>query len=99
MFNHIGQIRYKPIDNMSIEEIQKFIHSNKLPDNKYLKISFKKRNPVYGVFVQYKDADELKTKNFWRIVSLTNFKEWQTSQDINLSRIFNGSDFQKLTVE
>lgn len=84
---------------MNSEEIQKFLNANKLPDTKCLKINFKKRNPVYGVFVQYKDAEELQTKNFWRIVTLTHYKEWQNTKDINLSRIFHGSDFTKLIVE
>ena len=84
---------------MTSEEIQKFVKANKLSDDKHLKITFRKRNPVYGIFVEYKDAAELQAKNFWRIVSLTHFKEWQSSKDINLSRIFSGSDFVKLVVE
>jgi hypothetical protein len=83
---------------MTTEEIQKFIKVNKLPTNQCLKITFKKRNPVFGVFVEYRDAAELQAKNFWRIVTLTHFEEWQKSKDINLCRLFNGSDFQKLSV-
>jgi hypothetical protein len=81
---------------MTKEEIQKFIKGNSVPDNKCLKITFRKRNPVYGVFVEYKDADELQAKNFWRVVTVTHLEEWQKSKDINLSRLFNGSDFTKL---
>ncbi|WP_207496916.1 short-chain dehydrogenase [Aridibaculum aurantiacum] len=84
---------------MHTEEIQKFLNANKLPANKHLKISFKKRNPVYGVIVHCKDAVELESKNFWRIVPVANVKEWTKSKDINLSRLFHGSDFSKLTVE
>ncbi len=84
---------------MNSEEIEKFVNNNKLPANKYLKITFKKRNPVYGIIIQCKDAGDLQAKNFWRIVTLTHFKEWQTSKDINLSRIFHGSEFSKLAVE
>ncbi len=84
---------------MSSEEIEKFIKATKLPANKYLKISFKKRNAVYGIFIHCKDARDLETKNFWRIVTLTHFKDYQTSKDINLSRIFHGSEFSKLSVE
>jgi hypothetical protein len=83
---------------MTTEEIQKFIKGNKIPDNQCLKITFKKRNPVYGVFVEYRDAAELQAKNFWRIVNISNFEEWQKSKDINLSRLFNGSDFSKLAL-
>lgn len=84
---------------MSPEEIQKFIKSNKLPADKHLKITLKKRNPIYGIFVECRDAAHLQSKNFWRIVTLTNFKEWQNSGDLNLSRMYHGSDFTKLTVE
>ncbi len=84
---------------MTTEEIQKFIKGNKVPSNQALKITFKKRNPVYGVFVEYKDAAELQAKNFWRIVSKTQFEEWQKSKDINLCRMFNGSDFSKLALD
>jgi hypothetical protein len=84
---------------MNTEEIQKFLGSHKLPENKYLKITLRKRNPIYGVFIESKDANDLQVKNFWRFVSMTNFNEWQTSKDINLSRIFNGSDFVKIAVE
>ncbi len=83
---------------MTTEEIQKFIKGNKVVDSQLLKITFKKRNPVFGAFVEYKDASELQAKNFWRIVSQTHFEEWQKSRDINLSRLFNGSDFSKLSV-
>ena len=84
---------------MNIEEIEKFIQTNKLPEDKYLKITFRKRDPVYGVFVQGKDKSDLQSKNFWRIVTLNHFKEYQASKDVNLSKIFHGSDFTKLTVE
>ena len=49
---------------MNSEEIQKFLTNNKISDKKMLKITFRKRNPVYGVFVQFKDAEELQAKNF-----------------------------------
>lgn len=84
---------------MNTEEIQKFLNANTIAPNKHLKISFKKRNPVYGLIVHCKDATDLQAKNFWRIVSVTNYKEWQKSRDLNLSRIFHGSEFSKLTIE
>jgi len=84
---------------MTTEEIKKFVSANNLAENKHLKISFKKRNAVYGIFVDCKDAAELQAKNFWRIVPVNNIKDWRKSHDLNLSRLFSGSDFSKLSVE
>jgi hypothetical protein len=84
---------------MNIEDIEKFINANKLPEDKYLKITFRKRNPVYGIFVHGKDASDLQSKNFWRVVTLTKFKEYQVSKDINLSSIFHGSEFSRIAIE
>jgi hypothetical protein len=38
----------------------------------------------------------LKKKNFWRVVTATRIEEYRQSKDINLSRIFNGSEFTRL---
>lgn len=83
---------------MNTEEIQKFLQSNKVTDTKSYKITFKKRNPLYGVFVDCKDANDLQAKNFWRFVTAANFEEWKTSKDLNLSRIYSGSDFAKISL-
>lgn len=82
---------------MTSELISKFIENEQLP-NKPVKIEFKKRNAVTGMFVKVNDYDELKSKNFWRIVSETNMEQWHKSRDINLVRIFNGTEFTKLSV-
>jgi hypothetical protein len=82
---------------MTSELISKFIENEQLP-NKPVKIEFKKRNAVTGMFVKVNDYDELKSKNFWRIVSETNLEQWNKSRDINLVRIFNGTEFTKLSV-
>lgn len=84
---------------MSSEEIQAFVKGHKIPANKHLKISFKKREPVFGIIVECKDAGDLQSKNFWRIVTLPNLKSWHSSNDLNLSRIYHGSDFSRITVE
>jgi len=83
---------------MNTEEIQKFLQSNKLPDAKTFKITFKKRNPLNGIFIDCKDANDLQSKNLWRFVTMANFEEWKSSKDINLSRIYSGSDFAKISI-
>jgi hypothetical protein len=63
-----------------------------------VKIEFKKRNTIVGIFVKSPDYDELKSKNFWRIVSETHIPEWKKTNDNKLSKIFSGSEFTRLTV-
>ena len=43
------------------------------------------------------DYQELKTKNFWRIVTGPNVENWKKSQDNGLARIFNGSEITRLS--
>jgi hypothetical protein len=82
---------------MISEEIEKFLDT-KVTENSYVKITFKKRDAVYGLFLKGPDFNDLKTKNFWRIVTRTNFDAWNKSNDSNLAKIFSGSDFTKLTL-
>jgi hypothetical protein len=81
---------------MNIEDIEKFLIKNEKQENAYVKISFRKRNAVYGLFVKDKDYSHLKSKNFWRIVTKTHFDEFSESQDISLAKIFNGAEFSRL---
>jgi hypothetical protein len=83
---------------MNVEEIQNFLDKHELPKGKYLKIQFKKRDSIHGVFVKDRDYNDLKSKNFWRIVTLTHFEEYNKSNNMNLAKIFNGSEFAKLSV-
>ena len=83
---------------MQIEEIEKFLDTKITTDDKYIKIDFKKRDSIYGMFVKDRDYNDLKSKNFWRIVTRTHFNEYRKSKNANLSRIFSGSDFSKLTL-
>ena len=82
---------------MTQELISKFIETEQKP-NINVKVEFKKRNPVMGQFVKVNDFEELKSKNFWRIVTESNLPQWNKSHDINLVRIFNGTEFTKLSV-
>ena len=81
---------------MTTEEIEKFL--GKSPEEAYVKIYFKKRDSIYGLFVKDRDYRDLSSKNFWRIVTKVHFDEYKKSKNVNLSRIFSGSDFAKLSV-
>ena len=82
---------------MTNDQIQNFLASQK-KENAIVRISFKTRNTVTGIFIHTPDFDELKSKNFWRIVSEANFEQWKKSRDFNLCRMFNGAEFTKLAV-
>ncbi len=81
---------------MNIEAIETFISSKKSTE-KATTIQFRKRDTITGIFVKGKDYDELKLKNFWRIVTATNIENWNKNNDINLARIFSGLDMVKLS--
>ncbi len=82
---------------MTPEQISKFIE-NEQQSHTPIKIEFKKRNSVTGQFVKVTDYEELKSKNFWRIVTEPNIPQWNKLKDINLVRIFNGTEFTRLSV-
>lgn len=83
---------------MEIEAIYKFISQRIAPGNEYVKIAFKKRSPVYGFFLKnQRDFNELKEKNFWRIVLKSDFEEYKKSKNPNLARLFSGKEFSSLT--
>jgi hypothetical protein len=83
---------------MTVEQIETFLAKETIPQGKVIRFEMKKRNPVRGLIVQGRDYHELKTKNFWRIVTQTNLAAYQKSNDINLAKIFSGSDFAKLSL-
>lgn len=80
---------------MQVEEIEKFLKKNtKAPG--YVKISFKKREAIYGLFIEEKDYTYLKAKNFWRIVPQSQLSAYSRSKDMNLAKIFCGVEFSRL---
>lgn len=79
------------------EQIAKFVETEQ-QNNPSVKVEFKKRNTIIGLFVRLKDYDELKSKNFWRLVTEPNLESWHKSQDINNAKMFNGSEFTRLSV-
>jgi hypothetical protein len=83
---------------MTTEMIEKFVQ-NKNRKNNAVNIHFKERSSVKGLFVQTSDYDELRYKNLWRIVSNAKIEEWNKTKNIDLSRIFNGLSFTRLSDE
>jgi hypothetical protein len=82
---------------MTSDQIEKFIEPVNLA-TRTVKIDFKTRNSLMGLFIQTNDYKELKAKNFWRVVTGPNIEIWKTSKDTSLARIFNGAEFTKLSV-
>ncbi len=82
---------------MQIEEIEKFLKKN-IAGQQYVKINFKKRDTIYGLFVVDNDYNYLKAKNFWRIVPQSQLTAYSQSKNMNLAKIFNGSEFSRLTL-
>ncbi|WP_121355159.1 short-chain dehydrogenase [Flavisolibacter nicotianae] len=83
---------------MTVEQIQQFLDRETVPQGKIIRFEMKKRNPVRGLIVKGKDYNELKEKNFWRIVTQTHLVEYSKTQNINLAKIFSGTDFAKLSL-
>ena len=84
---------------MNSEQIQSFLSEKISNKNKYVKISFQKRDSIYGLFLtDEKDYKDLSAKNFWRIVTQKHFDEYNKSKNPELSRIFNGSEMTRLSL-
>ena len=86
---------------MNIKDIEQFV--SKLPKKQptYVKINFKKREPVYGLFVQDRDYVHLKSKNFWRIVTKMHFNEFAKSTPsvpLKIKYVDIGVDFNSQTL-
>lgn len=82
---------------MNSEEIEKFLDKKMTPTDTYVKITFKKRDSLFGLFLREKDYGDLKSKNFWRIVPQSKLEEYNQSKNISLARIFCGVEFSRLT--
>ena len=50
-----------------------------------------------GIFISTADYEELKAKNFWRIVGEVNIDNYRKSRDMSLARMFSGTEFTKLS--
>jgi hypothetical protein len=82
---------------MTKEQIDTFLRKHKY-DQHPVKVSFRSRTAFTGIFVKTDDYDHLRGKNFWRVINESNVKQYLSSKDTKLARIFNGSDFTKLAV-
>jgi len=65
--------------------------------DKALNIHFKQRSTIKGLFIQGQDYQDLRSKNFWRVVTNANIEQWKKTKDMNLARIFNGAEFTRLS--
>jgi hypothetical protein len=81
---------------MTNEQIEKFLQQ-KNPANVPVKVSFKTRKPMIGLFIATADYADLKAKNFWRIVAESNLENYKKSKDTTLARIFSGVEITKLS--
>ena len=83
---------------MNTQDVERFLSRQKLIPGQRVKIAFKKRDAISGLFVEGKDYNDLKAKNFWRIVTSPNIEAWSRSKDIGLAKIFSGFEFSSLSV-
>ena len=81
---------------MTNDLIEKFIETGKRK-NQEVNIHFKTRSTITGMFIRTDDYVELKSKNFWRIVPSSRLQEWKNTNDMSLSRLFNGTEFTRLS--
>lgn len=81
---------------MTKDQIEKFLQQKNLV-NAPVKVTFKTRKPLVGMFISAKDYADLKSKNFWRFVGESNIENYQKSKDINLARIFSGVEITRLS--
>ena len=81
---------------MNIEEIESFMGKASSEDAQLMTISFKKRDAILGFIVKGSDYSDLKSKNFWRVVKQKDIEAWERSKNVELAKIFNGSEFSRL---
>lgn len=81
---------------MNSEDIEQFFAHKAALNKDYVKITFKKRDSIYGLFLKEGDYDYLKTKNFWRIVPQSRLETYQATKNAALARLFNGEEFSRL---
>jgi hypothetical protein len=82
--------------DMTNEAIMKQVDA-KINEDRMLNIHFKQRSTVTGLFIRTNDYNDLSKKNLWRIVNKIHIDEWEKTKDINLCRIFNGTEFTRLS--
>ncbi len=83
---------------MTNDQVEKYADNKNGKENP-VSIHFKDRQPVTGIFIKMADFSELKSKNLWRVVSSRNIEQWNKTHDHNLTRIFNGISFTRISDE
>lgn len=84
---------------MDIEQIQKFLDGTTSTPDSAVRITFKKRDTIQGLFIrEHNDYTYLKSKNFWRIVPKSQLETYLQTRNNGLAKIFNGAEFAKLTL-
>ena len=81
---------------MTNEAIAKQVET-KITSEKTINIHFKTRSTITGLFIKGNDYEHLRSKNFWRIVTNANIAQWKKTKDLNLARLFNGTEFTRLS--
>jgi hypothetical protein len=81
---------------MTNDLIEKYVAPRQAGE-KEIKIFFKQRSTLTGIFIKGNDYEELRSKNFWRIVTNANIGTWKQTKDANLAKIFNGMEFTRLS--
>ncbi len=81
---------------MTNEQIDNFLTEETL--TKVVNVNFKSRNSIQGIFLAGNDFEDLKSKNLWRIIPIARIEDYKKTNNLGLSRIYNGSDFTKLKV-
>lgn len=80
---------------MTSDMIEKYVESKEIT-GKPVNIFFRQRNAIVGLFIESRDYQELKSKNFWRIVSESKIAEWNKTKNEDLAKLFSGTDFTRL---
>ena len=83
---------------MTHEQIEEALKRKNVSDQVF-EIRFKLRSPIKGLFIKTADYQELSRKNLWRIVSQSYIDEYKKTQNVNLARIFNGTEFTRLEAQ
>ncbi|MBO9632425.1 MAG: short-chain dehydrogenase [Chitinophagaceae bacterium] len=82
---------------MTITQIDSFLKKIEL-ESQAVKVSMKSREPFIGFFINSKDYEDLKSKNFWRIINQNKISDYQATKNPNLSRIYSGTEITNLKV-
>ena len=83
---------------MNIEGIETFLKGKTITEESRVKITFKKGEAICVLFVRDKDFSELKSKNFWRVVTPSHLEEYGRSKNMRLAKIFSGTHFSRLAL-